>query len=76
MLLYELFEAKKKPKSKAIRKKIKVKQKRHRRHVRPVKKVTDEGVWDNISSALTGAAQSTLTYAAGAVLGKLSTGGN
>jgi hypothetical protein len=76
MLLYELFEAKKKPKSKAVRKKLKVKQKRHRKHVHPVKRVTDEGVWDTVSSALTGAAQSTLTYAAGAVLSKLGTGGS
>ena len=72
MLLCELFEAKKKPKpkvkSKAIRKKLRVKSKRHRKHVHPVKQVTDENVFSDLASTAA-------TWAAGKVLAKLSTGG-
>ena len=70
MLLCELFEAKKKPKpkSQAIRKKLRVRSKRHRKHVHPVKRVTDENIiGDYVSKAA--------TWAAGKVLAKLGTGG-
>jgi hypothetical protein len=72
MLLCELFEAKKKSKpkvkSKAVRKKLRVKQKRHRKHVRPVKRVTDENIIGDYASKAA-------TWAAGKVLAKLGTGG-
>jgi hypothetical protein len=70
MLLCELFEAKKKskPKSKAVRKKLRVKQKRHRKHVHPVKQVTDENIIGDMASKAA-------TWAAGKVLAKLGTGG-
>jgi hypothetical protein len=72
MLLYELFEVKKKPKpkvkSKAIRKKLRVRSKRHRKHVHPVKQVTDENIIGDLASKAA-------TWAAGKVLAKLSTGG-
>jgi transposase len=61
-------ESIKKSKSKLVRKKLRVKSKRHRKHVHPVKQVTDENIiGDYVSKAA--------TWAAGKVLAKLSTGG-
>ena len=81
MLISQVISESAKKKEKLVHK---VKHKRHRKHVKQVKPVpkvgkkkkqTDEGAWDSIVSAVSGAGQAAATWVAGKVLSKLGTDG-